>query len=192
MTLHAIVAALGGDLYQGGLRANVPAPGHSADDRSVSLLHADGRVIIHGFGAADWREVRDVGLVVFEGWCLGTPPEPAAALAEPVNALERDEDRDCRWRRWCNDALARDYPALWQRIDQLLFLQPPGFDVVPTWRWQQEQSMQAHDPRRRGMARAQLDRFVQHYERVSRQALRTLPAIADTVVRLDAARRPID
>ena len=42
------------------------------------------------------------------------------------------------------------------------------------------------------MARAQLDRFVQHYERVSRQALRTLPAIADTVVRLDAARRPID
>ena len=139
-----------------------------------------------------WREVRDVGLVVFEGWCLGTPPEPAAALAEPVNALERDEDADGRWRRWCNDALARDYPALWQRIDHLLFLQPPGFDVVPTWRWQQEQSMQAHDPRRRGMARAQLDRFVQHYERVSRQALRTLPAIADTVVRLDAARRPID
>ena len=139
-----------------------------------------------------WREVRDVGLVVFEGWCLGTPPEPAASLAEPLNALERDEDRDGRWRRWCNDALARDYPALWQRIDQLLFLQPPGFDVVPTWRWQQEQSMQAHDPRRRGMARAQLDRFVQHYERVSRQALRTLPAIADTVVRLDAARRPID
>lgn len=59
MTLHAIVAALGGDLYQGGLCANVPAPGHSADDRSVSLLHADGRVIIHGFGAAGWREVRD-------------------------------------------------------------------------------------------------------------------------------------
>lgn len=59
MTLRAIVAALGGDLYQGGHRANVPARGHSAADRSVSLLLSDGRLIIHGFGAADWRVVRD-------------------------------------------------------------------------------------------------------------------------------------
>jgi D-glycerate 3-kinase len=34
-------------------------------------------------------------------------------------------------------------------------------------------------------------RFVQFFERVSRQALRTLPAIADRHVRLDAARRPV-
>lgn len=58
-TLHLIVAALGGDVYQGGQRANIPAPGHSAADRSVSLLLVEGRVIIHGFGAADWRSVRD-------------------------------------------------------------------------------------------------------------------------------------
>ncbi len=59
MTLHRIVAALGGDLYSGGRRANVPAPGHSAQDRSVSLLLTDSRVVIHGFGGADWRTVRD-------------------------------------------------------------------------------------------------------------------------------------
>lgn len=59
MTLHAIVAALGGDLYNGGWRASIPAPGHSADDRSVSLLLSEGRVVIHGFGGADWRTARD-------------------------------------------------------------------------------------------------------------------------------------
>lgn len=59
MTLHAIVAALGGDLYHGGRRANVPAPGHSAGDRSVSLLVSGDRLVIHSFGAADWRAVRD-------------------------------------------------------------------------------------------------------------------------------------
>lgn len=59
MTLRAIVTALGGDLYQGGHRANVPAPGHSAHDRSVSLLLTDGRLVIHGFGATDWRAMRD-------------------------------------------------------------------------------------------------------------------------------------
>ena len=60
MTLHRIVRALGGELYAGGYRANVPAPGHSAADRSISLLLTDGRVIVHGFGGADWRCARDV------------------------------------------------------------------------------------------------------------------------------------
>ena len=138
-----------------------------------------------------WREAREVELVVFEGWFLGTPPEPDAALAEPVNALERDEDADGVWRRYCNAALARDYPPLWRRIDRLLFLQPPDFDIVPEWRWQQERALQAAQPGRAGMTRAEVERFVQHYERVSRQALCTLPALADAVVRLDAARRPI-
>lgn len=59
MTLHAIAAALGGDLYAGGSRASIPAPGHSAADRSVSLWLTDGRVVIHGFGDVDWRAARD-------------------------------------------------------------------------------------------------------------------------------------
>jgi len=59
MTLHRIVAALGGDLHSGGRRANVPGPGHSARDRSVSLLLTDDRLVIHGFGGSDWRSVRD-------------------------------------------------------------------------------------------------------------------------------------
>ncbi|TYT25662.1 kinase [Luteimonas viscosa] len=137
-----------------------------------------------------WRRVADVDLVVFEGWCLGTPPQDADALRVPVNALEREEDPDGRWRGFGNDALARDYPALWRRVDRLLFLQPPGFEVVPRWRWQQEQALQAREPSRPGMTRAQVERFVQHYERVSRHALRALPAIADVVVALDADRRP--
>ena len=58
MTLNKIVAALGGDLYAGGSRANIPAPGHSAKDRSVSLWLSDGRVVVHSFGGADWRDVR--------------------------------------------------------------------------------------------------------------------------------------
>ena len=59
MTLRPIVTALGGDLYCGGTRANVPAPGHSDADRSVSLLLSEGRVVIHDFGGTDWRVIRD-------------------------------------------------------------------------------------------------------------------------------------
>lgn len=79
MSLKTIVAALGGDLYDGGRRANIPAPGHSGADRSVSLLLSGGRLVVHGFGAAGWREVLDDlrarGLVDQQGrltdaWCV--------------------------------------------------------------------------------------------------------------------------
>src|SRR5690606_5306011 len=85
------------------------------------------------------RPVRPLDLLVFEGWCVGVPAEDAAALAGPVNPLEAGEDPDGTWRRYCNTALARDYPALWARLDQLWFLRPPDFGTVYEWRWQQEQ-----------------------------------------------------
>lgn len=144
--------------------------------------------------AARWPRCGRVDLVLFEGWFLGTPAESPQALAAPLNALEREEDRDGRWRRWCNEALGRDYPALWRRMDRLLVLQAPSFDVVPQWRWQAEQALRAdaHGAGGAGgMDRAGIDRFVQHYERTSRQALRMLPAIADRVIALDARRRPV-
>ncbi|MHC9084973.1 kinase [Luteimonas sp. RIT-PG2_3] len=172
--------------------------------RTLDALRAGERVELPRFDKlgdrrrprAQWTPCDAVDLVVFEGWFLGTTAETGDALVEPVNALERNEDADGRWRRWCNDALARDYPALWARIDRLLFLQPPGFDVVREWRWQQECALtataaQAGEPAPGGMTRPQVDRFVQHYERVSRQALRTLPALAASTIALDAARRPL-
>jgi len=87
LTLRDIVAAVGGDLHNGGRSANVPAPGHSAADRSVSLLLDGDRLVIHGFGSADWRDVRahlrDLGLVDAGGRLTGTAaaswPGPTAS-----------------------------------------------------------------------------------------------------------------
>lgn len=130
-----------------------------------------------------------VDLIVMEGWFLKTPPESDPALGVPLNALERERDAEGRWRRHCNTALA-GYAPLWARIDHLVFLQPPGFEVVRQWRWQQEQDLQARHPGRRTMDHAQVMAFIEFFERVSRQALRTLPELADTVIRIDAQRRP--
>jgi D-glycerate 3-kinase len=138
-----------------------------------------------------WPRLADAPrLVVFEGWFLKTPPQRSEELATPINALERDDDPDGRWRRYSNDALA-DYTDLWRQLDWLTWLQPPGFAIVPDWRWQQERRLQAGRPQAPGMDRAGVARFMQLFERVGRQALRTLPALADRVIRLDAERRPL-
>lgn len=135
-----------------------------------------------------WRPAGPLDLLVFEGWCLEVPAQSAAALRRPVNALERDDDPAGVWRRHCNQALADDYPALWARLDRLAWLHPPGFDCVPGWRWQQEIAARGARPGRAGMTRADIERFVRLFERVSRQAMRTLPGIAELTLRLDHDR----
>ncbi len=90
MTLRAIVAACGGELYAGGRRANIPAPGHSRADRSVSLLLTQGRVLIHCFGSATWQEVfqalRARGLVDAAG-------APTCRTASAVSIVESPSAR---------------------------------------------------------------------------------------------------
>jgi D-glycerate 3-kinase len=136
-----------------------------------------------------WTRVDGCDLVIVEGWCLRVSAQPDEALERPINALERDEDADGTWRRWCNAALARDYPALWSRLPELAFLAPPGFDVIAHWRWQQECTLRRAATARAGMSRAQVERFVQHFERVSRHALDVIPPLAAHVLHLDARRR---
>lgn len=140
---------------------------------------------------SEWARLDGVpDLVLFEGWFHKVPPQAPEALVAPINALERDEDPDGRWRRWCNEALA-GYAPLWAELGALLFLQGPGFEQVPEWRGQQERTLAAANPGRRTMTQAEVERFVLFFERVSRQALATLPGLADWTVRVDAQRRVI-
>ncbi|NID16785.1 kinase [Luteibacter yeojuensis] len=127
-------------------------------------------------------------LVVLEGWCLGVEPAvDPADLTEPMNALERCEDPDGRWRRWVDARLA-EYLPVWKRIDALTLLRAPSWDVVATWRAEAEKPL-----RERGepgaMDDAALSRFLQHYERISRRALETLEQKAGLTIHLDKSRR---
>jgi D-glycerate 3-kinase len=137
-----------------------------------------------------WRsEAARPDLIVLEGWCLGLRPQAVAELRRPVNALEREQDVGGHWRRSSNEALAR-YAELWRRIDYLLWLKAPGFDVVPQWRWLQEKQLQAQHPTRAGMDRRAVGEFVRVFERLSRHAQATLGTSADEVIELDRGHRP--
>jgi len=139
-------------------------------------------------------------IVLLEGWCVGARPQREDELATPVNALERDEDADGRWRRYVNAQLAGPYQGLFGLLDRLVLLAAPDFDVVFRWRRQQEQSLAALSPTAvpsadgaapapRVMSDAQLTRFIMHYERLTRFILAEMPRRADLVVALDAERR---
>jgi D-glycerate 3-kinase len=128
-------------------------------------------------------------VLLLEGWCLGAAPEPEARLSQPVNKLEAAEDPDGMWRRYANRVLAEAYPALWARIDQLIFLAAPGWAVVAQWREQQEADLRRQASG--AMTPAQVARFIQHYERLTRWMLADMPDRADLTLRLDVERRVI-
>lgn len=127
-------------------------------------------------------------VLLFEGWCLGARMQEAAALADPVNALEAQEDPRGVWRAHANAALSGDYQRLFARIDALALLAAPDWAVVARWREQQEAELRAKGGTR-AMSPAEVGRFISHYERLTRHILAEMPLRADLVVRLDEERR---
>lgn len=144
--------------------------------------------------ADDWDVVPgDIALLILEGWCVGARPETEAALVEPVNDLEREEDADGRWRRAVNVALAGDYQALFARIDLLVLLAAPGFEAVRDWRVEQEHALaRAAGTDTEGvMSDAEVERFIRFYERLTRHILAEMPDRADLMIRLARDRTPL-
>ncbi len=132
------------------------------------------------------RVTRPPKLVILEGWALGMRPQLQAALEEPINSLERDEDPDGSWRHWVNKQL-RGYQPLWRKLDALIVLQAPNWDVVRQLAQRAGRGI-AGAPRPLAMDAATMLRFLAHFERLSRHALATLPALADTSVEYDDHR----
>jgi len=155
-----------------GESGQVPLFDKSVDDRSPASMEVQG----------------PLDLIVLEGWCVGAPPEPPERLESPVNELEHREDPEGVWRRYVNEALATVYPALWERLDSLLYLQVPDMEAVVRWRTEQEQT---HPPERRMTADA-IEQFVAHYERLTIWMGESVPERADLVGRLDAAHALAD
>jgi len=123
--------------------------------------------------------------ILLEGWCLGATPQGETALSQSINDLEHHADPDGLWRRAINHSLATGYARLFATFDALLFLKAPDFGRILHWRTEQEAGLTgAAVPETR---RAELARFVQHFERITRHMLAGGVA-ADVVAELDEGR----
>lgn len=132
-----------------------------------------------------------VDVIILEGWFIGAKPQPDSELSIPLNELESVDDADESWRRYVNHQLAQGYQQLFSRIQLLIMLQAPKFEQVYAWRRLQEQKLRRQDSK--GMSDVmndeQLDYFIQHFERLTRHCLATLPKYADIVFQLDVNHR---
>jgi len=165
---------------------------------TIRQLSESGQVAVPRFNKAiddrypqqDWPQLSGpVDVIVLEGWCLSIGPQNEAELEEGINALEQNEDADGTWRRYVNAAIGNDYLDFYGMVDYLVMLKAPDFDKVYEWRQNQEDKLAAAQSDTAGannriMSPEELQRFIQHYERVTRHGLQTLPEKADVVFQL--------
>jgi D-glycerate 3-kinase len=166
---------------------------------TIAALRQPGVVAIPRFNKAvddrapqgEWPRVQaPVDVIVLEGWCLSIGPQTHAQLEQAINSLEEQEDSEGAWRRYVNERIAGEYTRLYDMVDYLVMLKAPDFTKVFEWRQNQEDKLaaksagQSPEQRTRIMNREQLRRFIQHYERITRHGLDTLPLKADVVFQL--------
>jgi D-glycerate 3-kinase len=144
-------------------------------------------------GAGDRTDpiwVKDIDIVLFEGWFVGVRPiDPAAFDTAPppiLTAADRAFARD-------SNARLQDYLPLWAHLDRLLVLVPTDFRLSQQWRRQAEQQMRATG--RSGMTDAEIDEFVEYFWRSLHPDLLIKPLLqspdrVDLIIEINADHIP--
>lgn len=120
--------------------------------------------------------------ILIDAWCLGALPVPPSP---PLNAVEV-EDTDGRWREIQNEYLRTSYAEWFAEFDAIVYLQAPNWDIVRRWRGQQEVTLRGRPLT--DVEEAWVDRFIQHYERITRSMIAG-GRLATLVVSIDEARQ---
>jgi D-glycerate 3-kinase len=130
-----------------------------------------------------------VDIIILEGWCVGAHAVPNDELINPINELESHSDPEGIWRQFVNTELADDYTDLFNRIDSMIMLKAPSFDCVYNWRCEQEHKLRQSliDPNQ-AMNDEQVLHFIQHYQRITQNILKTLPSQVDYLLELNTNR----
>ncbi len=142
---------------------------------------------------SDWASIEGPqDVILLEGWCVGAMAQDLSQLEQALNELEQQQDPDGSWRHYVNNQLGGPYRSLWRELDCLIFLQAPSMSQVVQWRKHQERKLRTSSSRTssvgkpdRVMSDSEVERFIMHYERVTRHMLSTLPQVAEVNVPVD-------
>ena len=137
------------------------------------------------YSESNWKRVNGrVDTIILEGWCVAAPVQDPAQLKDPINVFEAQEDSDRNWRKFVNSQLAGHYQSVFNQIQFLIMLKAPSYEQVFDWRKLQEEKLRTISSWDASalMKADQFDRFIQHYERMTRNRLKYLPVNYDLLL----------
>ena len=129
--------------------------------------------------------INKADILLLEGWCCGCLPINNKYLCKNINKLETDLDKNNIWRNFYNDKLQNDYKKIFKLFDLKIYMQPPSFKCVYKWRADQERRNLSKSVNKKYMNKKQLDKFIQHYEKITKWMMKTMPAEADMLIKVN-------
>ena len=129
--------------------------------------------------------INKADILLLEGWCCGCLPIDNKYLFKNINKLETDLDKNNIWRNFYNNKLQNDYKKIFKLFDLKIYMQPPSFKYVYKWRADQERRNLSKSVNKKYMNKKQLDKFIQHYEKITKWMMKTMPAEADMLIKVN-------
>lgn len=152
---------------------------------------------------SNWHsEQGPIDIIILEGWCVGATALPENDLDIPINQLEANEDTNATWRHYMNQQLNNQYRDFFNQFDLLVMLKAPSFDCVREWRALQEEKLarkmqvqinenntdkdgENNAPFKGLMDSNALNRFMMHYERLTKHMLEEMPNRSNVLIALN-------
>ena len=103
--------------------------------------------------------------------------------------MEATEDLEGIWRHYANEQLKNYHKKIFNYADMSIILKAPDFEKIYEWRSLQEEKLRKNSKpseQTHIMSQNKLNRFIQHYERITRHTLQNLPSTADVVIPIEA------
>ena len=129
--------------------------------------------------------IKKAEILLLEGWCCGSPPISRDYLFKNINRLESTLDKNKAWRQYYNSQLQKDYKKVFSLFDQQIYIQAPSFTYILKWRNAQEKSNALKSKDEKFMKKTDLRKFIQHYEKLTKWMIKTMPAKADMLIKID-------
>ena len=129
--------------------------------------------------------IKKAEILLLEGWCCGSPPISKDYLFKNINRLESTLDKNKAWRQYYNFQLQKDYKKVFSLFDKQIYIQAPSFTYILKWRYAQEKSNALKSKDEKFMKKTDLRKFIQHYEKLTKWMIKTMPAKADMLIKID-------
>ena len=133
--------------------------------------------------------IKNAEILLLEGWCCGSPSINKKYLFQNINRLETILDKNKKWRQYYNYQLMKDYKKVFSLFDQQIYIQPPSFSYILKWRYAQEKNNALKSRNKDFMNKKDLQKFIQHYEKLTKWMMKTMPAKADILIKIDSNQK---
>ena len=133
--------------------------------------------------------IKNAEILLLEGWCCGSPSINKKYLFQNINRLETIFDKNKKWRQYYNSQLMKDYKKVFSLFDQQIYIQPPSFSYILKWRYAQEKNNALKSRNKNFMNKKELQTFIQHYEKLTKWMMKTMPAKADILIKIDGNQK---